>query len=120
MNQMKHNGENRKYMDEAHLVKLCREARARARSESDEDLLWELLVRVREDLKSGDPRDGLLLPIGNTRREMLINNIFQHFNHQYDWPLSLNISGTINRELLHKREAPVSLKERAKELGRDL
>jgi hypothetical protein len=94
-------------MDEAHLVRLCREARVRARSESEEDLLWELLVRVREDLDSDDPRNGIL-PFGNTRREMLINNIFQHFNHQYDWPLSLNISGTINRELLRKQEAPAS------------
>lgn len=104
---MKHNHENRKYMDEPHLVKLCREARARTRSDSEEDLLWELLVRVREDLNSDDPRDGIL-PFGNTRREMLINNIFQHFNHQYNWPLSLNISGTINRELLRKREAAES------------
>ena len=104
---MAYNHEKRKYMNEAHLVKLCREARARARSGNEEDLFWELLVRVREDLKSDDPRDGIL-PFGNTRREMLINNIFQHFNHQYDWPLSLNISGTINRELLGKPEAPAA------------
>lgn len=100
---MKYNHENRKYMDEPHLIRLCREARARARSENDEDLLWELLVGIRRDLKSEDPRGGIL-PFGNTRREMLINSIFQHFNHQYEWPLSLNLSGTINRELLHKAE----------------
>jgi hypothetical protein len=104
---VKYNQENRKYMDEEHLIKLCREARKRARSKSDEDLFWSLLVRVREDLKSDDPLASIL-PFGNTRREQLINNIFQHFNHQYDWPLSLNISGTINRELLHRQEAPAA------------
>src|SRR5579862_7622019 len=102
---MKYNHDNRKYMDEAHLAKLCREARARARNKTEEDLFWQLLVRVREDLESDDPRGGIL-PFGNTRTEMLINNIFQHFNHQYNWPLSLNISGTINRELLQKPEVP--------------
>jgi hypothetical protein len=96
---------NRKHMDEARLVKLCRQARARARGGADEDLFWELLVGVREDLKSRDPRGGIL-PYGKSRREMLINNIFHHFNHQYDWPMSLNISGTINRELLGREEAP--------------
>ena len=70
---MRYNQENRKYMDEEHLIKLCREARKRARSKSEEDLFWALLVRVREDLKSDDPR-GVILPFGNTRREQLISS----------------------------------------------
>jgi hypothetical protein len=101
---MQYNHDNRKRLTEADLITMCREARERAASYETNDLLWSLLVRIREDLGVTDPRGGIL-PFGGTREEMLWNNIFQHFNHQYDWPLSLNISGTISRELLKKTAA---------------
>jgi hypothetical protein len=97
---MKYNHENRKELNETRLTKLCREARARVGSNDENDLLWSLIVRIREDLEVG--AGGGLLPGGSTRQETLWNNIFHHFNHQYDWSLSLNLTGTINRELLGK------------------
>ena len=97
---MKYNHKNRKELNELHLTKLCREAKARVGSKDENDLLWSLICRIREDLEVGT--GGGLLPGGSTRQETLWNNIFHHFNHQYSWPFSLNITGTINRELLDK------------------
>jgi hypothetical protein len=99
---MKYNHENRRFITESEFIAMCRDARDRAAGQSEEDLLWSLLERMREDLGSDDPGGGIL-PFGSTRREVLLNNIFHHFNHQYNWSLDMNISGIINRELLHKQ-----------------
>lgn len=103
---MKYDHENRKELNESILTTLCRDAKARARSTNENDLLWALVVRIREDLNVEG--SGGLIPGGSTREETLWINIFQHFNHQYTWPLSLNISGTISRELLSKSLNEVS------------
>jgi hypothetical protein len=82
---------------------MCRDARENCSTTNEEHLLFDLLVLIRRDLNIDDPGSGLL-PFGSTRQEILWNNIFQHFNYQYDYlligPDRLDITRTINTELL--------------------
>ena len=82
---------------------LCRQARAAARSDSDEDLLTELLVPLRMELGFDDPCDGIL-PTGYTLKEALWNNIRHLFDHSFRKLPYFDLIQTINKELLSKTE----------------
>lgn len=102
---MPYDQNNRKSIKQSELARMCHEARNISPSANEEDLLFELLVLIRKDLDIDDPRDGVL-PFGSTRCEVLWNNIFQHFNYQYDYVMfgrdRIDISATINKELLSR------------------
>jgi len=83
---------------------LCRQVRAKVRSDDEEDLLRELLVPLRIELGFDDPRDGIL-PVGYTLKEALWNNIRHLFDHSFRKLPYFDLTQTINKELLSKTEA---------------
>ena len=80
---------------------LCQHARATAKSDSEEDLLRELLVPLRIELGFDDPREGVLPP-GYTPKEALWNNIRHLFDHCFRKLPYFDLTQTINKELLLK------------------
>lgn len=82
---------------------LCQRARAAARSDSEEDLLRELLIPLRIELGFDDPREGVL-PAGYTLKEALWNNIRHLFDHSFRKLPYFDLNQTINKELLSKAE----------------
>lgn len=82
---------------------LCRQVRATARTDDEEDLLRELLVPLRLELGFDDPRDGVL-PVGYTRKEALWNNIRYLFDHSFRKLPYFDLNKTIDKELLLKSD----------------
>lgn len=82
---------------------LCKQVRAKAGSNSEEDLLSELLVPLRRELGFDDPREGIL-PAGYTLKEALWNNIRHLFDHSFRKLPYFDLTQTINTELLLKTE----------------
>jgi hypothetical protein len=82
---------------------LCQRARAAATSDSEEDLLKELLVPLRIELGFDDPGEGILPP-GYTLREALWNNIRHLFDHSFRKVPYFDLTEAINTELLSKTE----------------
>jgi hypothetical protein len=82
---------------------LCRQVRADANSNDEEDLLRELLVPLRIELGFDDPREGKI-PEGYTAKEALWNNVLHLFDHSFRKAPYFNLAQTINTELLSKTE----------------
>lgn len=82
---------------------LCRQAKAAARSDAEEDLLRALLVPLRIELGFDDPREGVL-PAGYTLRQALWNNIRHLFDHSFRKLPYFDLTQTINKELLSRAE----------------
>jgi hypothetical protein len=82
---------------------LCQQVRATARTEDDDALLRQLLVPLRMELGFDDPREGVL-PAGYTDREALWNNIRYLFDHSFRKLPYFDLTQTINKELLSKKE----------------
>jgi hypothetical protein len=82
---------------------LCRQVRASARSDDEEDLLRGLLVPLRLELGFDDPGEGVF-PVGYTSKEALWNNIRHLVDHSFRKLPYFDLTQTINRELLLKTE----------------
>ena len=91
-------------IDREGFAHLCRQVRAKVRSDDEEDLLRGLLVPLRIELGFDDPRDGTL-PSGYTPKEALWNNIRHLFDHTFRKQPYFDLTQTINKELLSKTDA---------------